>query len=73
MLHVLKSLYTYVSSACSKCFIWCRRMLLVFYLDVAKVDLDVAYVFAMDFNCFQVFQMYVVNVSAVSDIFCVTP
>jgi hypothetical protein len=29
--------------ACSKCFGCFRRMLQVFHLDVAKVDLDIAY------------------------------
>jgi hypothetical protein len=36
---------TYVSSVCSKCFIYFRRMLRVFYLDVANVDLDL-YIYA---------------------------
>ena len=31
------------SSVCPKCFICFRRMLQVLHLDVAKVDLDVAY------------------------------
>jgi hypothetical protein len=33
----------YVSSVCSKCFICSKCTLQAFYLDVAKVDLDVAY------------------------------
>jgi len=45
-------------------------MLQVFYLDVAKLDMDIVYVFAMDFKYFsgvsrrmwQVFQTYVANV-----------
>jgi hypothetical protein len=45
-------------------------MLQVFHLDVAKVDLDVAYVFATDFKGFQVFQTYVASVSAVLDVCC---
>jgi hypothetical protein len=57
----------YVASICFKRFI---RMLQVFHLDVAKVDLDVAYVFAMDFKCFQVFQTYVASVSAISNECC---
>jgi hypothetical protein len=43
MLHMLQWLYTYVSSVYSKCFICFRYMLQVFHLNVAKVDLDVAY------------------------------
>jgi hypothetical protein len=55
-------------------------MLQVFYLDVAKVDLDVAYVcngytcvlgVCKCFRCMlQVFQTYVASVSAVSDVPC---
>jgi hypothetical protein len=45
-------------------------MLKVFHLNVAKVDLDIAYVFAMSFKCFHVFQTYVASDSAVSDICC---
>jgi hypothetical protein len=49
----------HVASVCFKCFIY---MLQLFYLDIAKVDLDVAYVFAMNFKCFrrmlQVFQLF---------------
>jgi hypothetical protein len=44
-------------------------MLQVFHLDVAKVDLD-AYVFAMDFKCFLVFQTYVASVSAILNVCC---
>jgi predicted DsbA family dithiol-disulfide isomerase len=40
---MLQWLYTYVSSVCSDCFICFRRMSQVFHLDVAKVDLDIAY------------------------------
>jgi hypothetical protein len=43
-------------------------MLQMFYLDITKVDLDIAYVFAKAFKCFQVFQTYVASVSAVSDV-----
>ena len=34
---------THVASVCFKCFYCFKRMLQVFYLDVAKVDLDVTY------------------------------
>ena len=43
MLRMLQWLYVYVSSVCSNCFICFRRILQVFYVDVARVDLDVAY------------------------------
>jgi hypothetical protein len=39
MLHMLQWLYMYVSSICFDCFIYFRRMLQVFHLDVVKVDL----------------------------------
>ena len=39
VLHMLLWLYMYVSSACFKCFIYFRRMLQVFHLDVSKVYL----------------------------------
>jgi hypothetical protein len=44
------------------------RMLQVFHLDVAKVGLVIAYVFAMAFKYFQVFQTNVASVSAVLDV-----
>jgi hypothetical protein len=44
------------------------RMLQVFHLDVAKVGLNIAYVFAMAFKYFQVFQTNVASVSAVLDV-----
>jgi hypothetical protein len=56
MLHMLQWLYTYVSSVCSKYFVRSRRMLQMFYLDVAKVDVHVAIIC---FMCFQVFHTYV--------------
>ena len=37
MLHMFQWLYTYAVRVCSKCFICFRRMLQVFYLDVAFV------------------------------------
>jgi hypothetical protein len=48
----------YVLSVGSKCFICFRRMLQVFHLDVAKVDLDVAYIC----KCFKCFHTYVASV-----------
>jgi hypothetical protein len=60
----------HVAIVCFKCFI---SMLQVFYLYVAKVDLDVACI-CNDFQVFsgvlQVFQMYVASVSIVSDVSC---
>jgi hypothetical protein len=60
----------HIASVCFKCLMCFIRMFQVFdvfHLDVAKVDLDVAYVFAMHFKCFQVFQTYVASVSAISN------
>jgi hypothetical protein len=39
VLQMLLRLYTYVLSACFKCFICFRRILQVFHLDVLKIDL----------------------------------
>jgi hypothetical protein len=71
---MLPWLYTHVLSICFKCF---RLMLQMFYLDVAKLDLDVAYVavnihscFKRMFQVFHLFQMYVASVSSVSDVCC---
>jgi hypothetical protein len=44
MLQILQWLYTYASSVYSKCFICFRRMLQVFHLNIAKVDMAVAYI-----------------------------
>jgi hypothetical protein len=44
--------YTYVSIVCSNCFICLRRMLQVFHLDIAKVDLNVAYICMVASLCF---------------------
>jgi hypothetical protein len=49
--------------ACFRCF---RLMLQVFHLDVAKVDLDVAYV-AMATH---MFQANISSVSSVLDVYC---
>jgi hypothetical protein len=52
----------YVSSVCFKYFICSRHTLQVFYLDVVKLDLDVAYTCLLQayvFKCFQVFHAYV--------------
>jgi hypothetical protein len=59
MLHMLHWLYTYVASVCLKCFIYFKRMLQVFYLDVAYVSTHT-----------HMLQAYVVNVSSVSDVCC---
>jgi hypothetical protein len=50
----LQWLYKYVSSVCYKCFIYFRRILQVFYLGVAKIDLDVAYT-CKGFRCFYLY------------------
>jgi hypothetical protein len=44
MLHMLPWFYTHVSNVCFKCSRCFGLMLQVFHLDVAKVDLDVAYI-----------------------------
>ena len=54
---MLQWLYTYVARVCSKCFIYLRRMLQVFYLDVAYVAMAML-------------QMYVSNISSVLDVCC---
>jgi hypothetical protein len=46
---MLQWLYKYVASVCSKCFTYLRRMLQVFYLNVA-------YITNVCFNCFTLFQ-----------------
>jgi hypothetical protein len=45
-------------------------MLKVFHLNVAKVDIDIAYIFAMSFKCFHEFQTYVASDSVVSNVCC---
>ena len=71
MAHKLPWLYTYVSSVCSKCFIYFRSILQVFHLGVAKVDLDVAFVAMATHVCckcmfeiFNRFQKYVTIASS---------
>jgi hypothetical protein len=63
----------HVAIVCFKCFRCFIRMLQMFHLDVAKIDLDVVCVY----NGFQVFsgvllvfQTYVASVSAISDVYC---
>jgi hypothetical protein len=59
ILHMLQWLYTHVLSICFKCFICFRLMLQVFHLDVAKVDLDIAYVAMTIHACFKhMFQVF---------------
>jgi hypothetical protein len=56
---MLQWLHTHVSSVCFKCFTCFRLMLQVFHLDVAKVDLDVAYVAMTIHACFKhIFQVH---------------
>ena len=64
-------IYVHVASVCFKCFTCFIGMLQVFYIDVAKVDRDVAHVamaihvcFKCRFQIFHLFQMYVVSVSS---------
>jgi hypothetical protein len=63
----------HVTSVCFKCFRCFIRMLRVFYLNAAKLDLDVACVyngFLVFSGVLQVFQTYVASVSTVLDICC---
>jgi hypothetical protein len=55
---MLQWLYTYVLSVGFKYFICFRHMLQVFHLDVAKVDLDIAYIC----KCFKCFHMYSLHI-----------
>ena len=49
----------HVASVCFKCFMCFIRMLQVFHLDVAEVDLDVAYVAMAIHACFKnIFLMF---------------
>jgi hypothetical protein len=59
---MLQTLYMYVARVCSNFFIYFRRMLQLSYLDVAKVDLYVAYI--------SMLPAYVSSVSGVSYICC---
>jgi hypothetical protein len=58
----------HVSSVCFKCFRCFIRMFQVFHLDVAKVDLDAAYVAMAIHACFKrtfyLFHTYVASVSS---------
>jgi hypothetical protein len=54
---MLQWLYTYVSSVDSKCFIGFGRMLQVFHLDVAKVDLNVVYASVFFIRIFVMFAL----------------
>jgi hypothetical protein len=57
---MLLSIYTYVSSICFECSKYFRLMLQVFHLNVAKVDLDVAYVVMAIHACFKrMFQVFI--------------
>jgi DNA-directed RNA polymerase subunit N (RpoN/RPB10) len=56
---MLQWLYAYVVSVCFKCFSCFKRMLQVFYLDVAYVTVHI-----------HMLQAYVVNVLSVSNICC---
>jgi hypothetical protein len=65
-------IYMHVAIICFKCFRCFIRMLQVFHLDVAKIDLDVCV-----YNGFQVFSgvllvfpTYVASVSAISGVCC---
>ena len=59
-------LYTYVASVCFKCFIYFKRMLQVYYLDVAYVAVDIHLCCKCIFQMFHLFQTYV----AASALYC---
>jgi hypothetical protein len=72
MLHMFLWLYPHVSRVCFKCFICVILMLQLFHLDVAKVELDIAYVAMPIHACFKCFvcfrrmlQMFYLDVSKV--------
>ena len=56
---LLQLLYTCISSVCSKCFICSRRMLQMFYLDIVKVHLDIAYTCMLQAYVFSVFRCFI--------------
>jgi hypothetical protein len=63
----------HVASVCFKCFRCFICMLQVFYLDVAKLDLDVACVyngFQVFLGVLQVFQLFRTYVASVSSAYC---
>jgi hypothetical protein len=68
---MLKWLYTYVLSVCHKCFIYSRGLLQVFYLDVTKVDLDVAYTCMLQAYVSNVFRCFVCMFASVSSECCI--
>jgi hypothetical protein len=53
MLYMLFWLYTHVSSVYFKCLRCSKLMLQVFHLDVAKVDLNIAYIAIAIHACFK--------------------
>jgi hypothetical protein len=55
MLHMLLWLHMYISSVCFECFRCFRLMLQVFHFNVAKIDLNVAYVVMAIYTCFKCF------------------
>jgi hypothetical protein len=69
---MLQWLYTYISSAYSKCFICFRRMLQVYHLDVAKVDLNVTYIYAIQvfsYICCKCFHLHVAMFAMATHVF----
>jgi len=57
--HVAMAIYIYVARVYLKCFICFRRMLQVFYLDVAYVAVAI-----------HMLQAYVANIAPISDVYC---
>ena len=75
LIYMLWWLYTYVTSVGFKCFSYFKRMLQGFYLDVAYVAMAIHVCCKCIFQMFQLFfgstlQVYVSNVSVISDICC---
>jgi hypothetical protein len=59
VLHMLQWLYTYASTVCFSCF---KRMLQVFYLDVAYIAVAIHVCYKCMYQMFHLFQTYVASV-----------
>jgi hypothetical protein len=56
ILHMLQEFQRYVASVHSKCFICFKRMLQVFYMDVAHVSVAIHIFYKRLFKCFICFK-----------------
>jgi hypothetical protein len=73
ILHMLQWLYTYVASICFKWFICFRRMLQVFYLDVAYVTVAIHLYCNCIFKYFTCFKHMLQQVFHVTSVFIIRP